>query len=776
MRKFTFGLLCLFLAELSYAQSYLINGKILDDETGEPLIGAAIRVVGTNSGTTSDENGTFSLNTSADADLEVSFIGYNTQVVSDPGQDLVIRMQSAYELEQLIIKGVRAAPDAPLTQTNIDKKEIEEIYVGQHPIFMIERLSPSITSSSESGTSMGNYGQIRLRGIGQERINFTLNGVPLNDMIDHGVFFSNITDISSGFNSIQVQRGVGTSAAGASSYAGSVNFESFNVADSEKFSEIQLGAGSFGTYRANFSSNTGLSEKGFGFYSSVSRLWSNGYKRNTSTDATSLFLTGGYFGEKDLVRITAFAGRSENGLGYYTIDQSILDQDPRFNNLTENDRDDFQQYLVQLQYSRKFNDRSSLNTTLYYGGAGGDFNEGTPDIDSVFVENYFANYQTSFFSINYPLKNDHYGIISNYHFTDKKWDISAGVHGYFFKRENREAIAPDNANPYYEDQTEKSELALFARAQYQLNDRLELFSDIQFRTMRINFIPDYDFIFGPDAPLILIDPIEAFTYNFLNPRIGLTFQLNRDQNLYASFGRSGREPTRIDLLGGFQLNSNSLDLLLDPQFSPEYVNNLEAGYRISKRKLFLAANVFYMNFSDEIAPTGEIIAFGVQRRVNIADSYRTGVELEWNALLTSRISYSGNLTAMDAGIEAINIGSEVLQDVKPVLTPSWQGVHTVTYRPAKSLQANVTFNHLSKSFMEFTNDDELVVPGYFTMDFGIAWKISETLDFSFMLNNVLDETYYTYGAPSDVDFSGVTEPGFLPQPPRNFFISTQIRF
>ncbi|MGB3468531.1 MAG: TonB-dependent receptor, partial [Cyclobacteriaceae bacterium] len=611
---------------------------------------------------------------------------------------------------------------------------------------------------------------------GQERINFTLNGVPLNDMIDHGVFFSNITDISSSFNSIQVQRGVGTSATGTSSYAGSVNFESFNVSDAPAFSQFQLGAGSFGTYRANFSTNSGVSEKGFGFYSSVSKLWSDGYKRNTATDATSLFLTGGYFGDKDLVRLTAFIGRSENGLGYYTIEQSLLDQDPRFNNLTENDRDDFQQYLVQLQYTRKFNAQSSLNTTLYYGGAGGDFREGTPDVDSVFVENYFTNYRTTFFSINYPLKNDHYGLISNYHYNNNKWDVSAGVHGYLFNRENREAIAPDNANPYYDDRTEKKEIALFARAKYLLGRNLELFSDLQFRTMSISFEPDYDFIFGSDLPLIEVIPPDNITYSFLNPRIGFTYKVTDDQNLYASFGRSGREPTRVDLLGGFQLNISSFDLLRDPQFESEYVNNLEVGYRISRQKLFLAANLFYMNFTNEIAPTGEIIAFGVQRRINIPDSYRAGVELEWNTLLTDKLSYAGNFTAMDAGISSITIENELIEDVKPVLTPSFQGTHTVKFNPVPQIGINLSLNHLSESYMEFTNQEEFTVPGYFTLDFGFSWNISKTVNMNFMLNNILDRTYYTYGAPSDVDFSGVTEPGFLPQAPRNFFISTQFRF
>ena len=776
MKKFLMLMVALLICWSVEAQFRQIRGLVKDSETGEPLIGAAIEVVGQSDGTTTDVKGRFSLTLPDNASIRVSFVGYETVTIDNPEAESTIELESSYQLEQLIIKGVRASGNDPITRSDVSRKQISENYVGQHPIFLIEQLSPSITSFSESGISVGNYGQIRLRGIGQERVNFTLNGVPLNDMIDHGVFFSNITDISSSFNSIQVQRGVGTSSTGASSYAGSVNFESFNVSGSSPFSQVQLGAGSFGTYRANFSANSGINEKGFGFYSSISRLWSDGYKRNTSTDATSLFLTGGYYGEKDLVRVTAFAGRSENGLGYYTIDKSILDLDPRFNNLTENDRDDFEQYLVQIQYNRKFNERSSLNTTAYYGGAGGDFREGTPDVDSVFVENYFINQRTSFFSYNFPLKNDHFGLISNFYYNTDKWDFSAGAHAYTFRRENRQSVTPDDANPFYQDQTVKDELALYARAQYQLGDGLELYGDLQFRTMNLSLRPDYSFIFGPDFSLIDINPLEDFSYQFFNPRLGLSYQLTKNQNLYLSLGRSGREPTRVDLIGGFTLGIDALSLARDPQFDPEFVNNLELGYKLNGQRLFLAANFFYMDFENEIAPIGEIIAFGVQRRTNIEDSYRMGLELEWNAILSPSISYSGNFTAMNAEIREVTLGGETLTDVNPALTPNWIGTHTFQLKANRNLTFNVTVNHQSESYMELFNQENLTVPGSSTMDLGVAYQFSDKINARLMVNNLFDNTYYTYGVPSDVDFSGTIEQGFLPQPPRNFFLATEFRF
>lgn len=777
MKRLTYAALLCCMSLVASAQNLRVSGRVLDAKSGESLVGATISTATGEQGTVTDAKGRFSFLIEEGQSLEVSYVGFEKARIDDPETGMVIHLIPSYELESIIVKGVRAKSTDPVSHTNLSKKEIKREYVGQHPIFILDDLSPGIYSYSESGSAVGNYGQIRLRGIGQERINFTLNGVPLNDMIDHGVFFSNFSDLSSSFESIQVQRGVGTSATGVASYAGSINFESISLKQNPAFTQVELGAGSFNSYRANVQVNTGVNEDGFGLYAAASKLWSDGYKDFTDTRATSFFLSGGYFGEKDMLRFTAFSGRSENGLGYYTIDESILKNDPTFNNLTENDKDDFSQYMVQLQYSRELSQNLNWSNTLYYGGAGGDFAEGTPDVDSLFVENYFTQYNTSFFSINYPLKNDHYGVISNLYYDSEKWEISGGIHGYTFRRENREAILPDNANPYYEDQSRKDEFSAFAKVQYDLASKASLFGDIQFRTMTLEFFPDYDFIFQGLPPNVDVAiPETTFNFAFVNPKLGLNYQFSPTMNGFVSFGRSGREPTRIDLIGGFQLNANSFALLDDPRFEPEYVNDLEAGITINTQNLALQANVYYMDFENEIAPIGEIIAFGVQRRQNIEDSYRAGVEVAWNYLLLPRLSYRGNASYMRSEINSLAINGETISGVSQILSPQWITTQGVKYEILDGWSANFDVNYMSESFMEYTNDPEFVVPSYVTVDLGITAQITRGWNISLLVNNVTDEQYYTFGAPSDVDFSGTTEPGFLVQPPRNFFLTTSFRF
>jgi iron complex outermembrane receptor protein len=762
-------------SQLVFGQKF-IRGIVVDDVTKELIVGVTVFETGTTNGTITDEAGRFFLTMKKEGSLTFQHVGYSKREIIPESENLYVSLSANYQLENIIIRGVRAKSKDPIVQTNIPKEQVEKVYTGQHPIFLLEEFTPSVYSYSESGTSVGNYGQMRLRGMNQERINFSLNGVPLNDMIDQGVFFSNFTDVSSSFESIQVQRGVGTSSAGVSSYAGSVNFETINVAKADPFSTLSLGAGSFGTYRANFQTNTGVQKNGFGFYSSLSKFWSEGYRDFTESDATSMFLTGGYYGERNLFRMTTFYSRSQNGLGYYTIDRSILDQNPTFNNLTEDDNDDFQQYMVQMQHSIAFSDQVTLSSTLYYSGAGGDFGEGTPDVDSIFVENYGAQYPINFFQINYPLQNDHYGLINNLLINLADVELTIGSHIYQFDRENREEYAPQFSQPYYRDQTQKREAAVFVKSNYQLSNKTSIFADVQLRHLGLQFTPDYSFIFGDDFNRIDITSPKDLKWTFLNPRVGFNYEINEALSLFTSYGRSYREPTRIDLLGGFQLNISNYELITrDPEFKPESVDDFELGLKWNQRRIALDANLYYMNFTNEIAPIGEVIAFGVQKRVNIDRSYRMGFEGAMNYLLSNALSLQGSFAFQKAVIRELLLEDQLFEDKQQILSPEVILNFGLNYTPVKGLNMNPTMRVLSESYMEYTNDPAFVVPSSVVFDLNLGYEF-RSWNIGLLVNNLLDVEYFTFGTPSDVDFSGILEPGFYVQAPRNYFLKTSYTF
>lgn len=742
---------------ISTAQSQTIRGVVLDAETQEPLTGANVVLVSTQSGTATGFDGSFEIRANLSDELQVSFVGYQTQIV-DAEQNIEILLVPTISLEQLIISAVRAEAIDPVTQSTITRREIQRDYQGEQPIFYLERLTPSITSFSESGTRLFNGGQMRLRGIGQERINITLNGVPLNDMIDHGVFFSNFTDISGSFTSVQVQRGVGTSTNGVASYAGSVNFESVNLETQKQGGTLQTGIGSFATSRLNGSVSSGMIDNKWAFYGNFSKVQSDGFRDNTSTDGYSFFFSGGYFGEKDLIKINAFDARSKNGLGYAPIAEFDLDVDQTTNYLNENDKDDFGQRFFQIQHTRLISEELSTTSSLYYGGASGDyfftFMGAGPGLDQ----------------INYPLRNDHYGLMINANYKTGELDINSGIHVYQFDRVNEESVTPDFANPYYKEKSTKLEYSWFGRADW-TNEKLLLTADLQLRAMELNIEPDFDFIgIAPESDI-------TKNWTFINPRIGITYRVTNAASLYASLGRTGREPTKIDIFGGFQLNQFNYDEARSDGFDPEYVTDFEVGVRTNYQNFALALNLFYMDFKDEIAPIGEELAFGVQKRENIENSFRAGLEVEWTYLPIKEFTYSGNFTLMNSEIESFTDGTgATFENVAPILTPDFILNQNLQYIIGHGLSIGLSGQYVGESYLTLANLEDDILPASFVMDGLVSFAVKNA-ELRLQVNNLLDETYYSSGALVDVDFDGIIDDqGYFVNAGRNFFVNLIFNF
>ena len=751
------AILCFLTAFATSLYAQTITGRVVDEETEKPIAGANVFVPDTDRGTVTGSDGTFELSVPEDSErLRISYVGYKTKVVRIE-DNMTVYLSPSINLEEIVIQGVRAQPEDPVAQSVVQQGELQQVYIGQQPSFYLEDLTPAIFSYSESGTRLANYGSMRLRGISQERINMTLNGVPLNDMIDHGVFFSNFTDISNSFESVQVQRGVGTSSNGVASYAGSINFESVNIEDRERGGQLEFGLGSYDSYRVNGSLSSGMINDKWSFYGSYSRILSDGYRYHTETNAHSFFFSGGYFGENDMVKINAFDAGSKNGLGYAAVAKSDLEEDPRTNYLNENDDDDFGQRLVQLQHTHKFSDEFSTTASLYYGGSGGDFFYTYADTDSTLAQ------------INYPLYNDHYGLILNGFWESDSWEISSGIHGYIFDRVNEESIAPDFENPYYYETSDKKEFSWFAKAEWKL-DKLNIFADLQIRTQKLSIHPDYSFIgIAPEGPI-------EKDWTFFNPKLGVSYSFSDHVTTYASAGRMGREPTRIDILGGFRLGPPNYSQARADNFDPEYVNDYEAGLKLNYQNLAFKANYFFMDFQDEIAPIGEVIAFGVQKRRNIPDSYRTGLELQWNYLPADFLSFQGNMTYMRSHIDSFTTGAgNTYTDKTPILSPEWIINGKVQLMPAENLRLALSGKFVDEAYLELTNDPQMVLPSYNVFNASVTYELDKLL-LRLEIKNLGDEVYYSSGAPVDTDADGMAdEPGYFVNADRHFFLSLRYK-
>ena len=651
---------------------------------------------------------------------------------------------TARRLEAVTVTAVRGTASAATTRTRLDTTVLERQYVGQDMTRVLER-APSVTAYSENGAG-NNYSYIRLRGIDQTRINFTLDGIPLNEPEDQGLFFSNFPDFARSVRTAEVQRGVGTSSNGTASYAGAVSFESVALAGSRRSAELALTAGSFGTRMASLEYLTGHGSNGLAGYARVSAHTSDGYRHNSGNESASAFLSGAWIGARDVVKAFALGGRSRMEMAYYAASEDELAADRRFNPLGESD--DFSQGFGGITHSRAFNDATSVSTTLYGSASDGwyDVAGGGGEIQKRDLTSRWG------------------GALSTLSWDGDRWRVDAGAHASRYARDHRRSTRPDVTTPLYENTGIKTDASAFAKTQYRVG-ALTLHGDLQLRRASLRYEPDAAADLEP----------QTVSWSFANPRLGATVQVAPATTLFASWGRTGREPARSDVLGGADnITRADFDALGGTLAAvrPERVDDFEAGLGWRGRTVVLNANAFAMLFRDEIAPTGELSATtGEPLRENVDRSSRVGLELDglWQA--SGRLSLFGDVALMRARLESYTepYTGATFTDVEPMLTPAFTSNHGATFRIAPIAKLLVDGRYVSESALTNTGDDALRLPARYNLDAGLELGIARgTL--SLGVRNVADTRAYGSGYAYD----GTRY--FYVEAPRSLYVAAALRY
>ena len=367
------------------------------------------------------------------------------------------------ELKEVEIS-IRSCDKTPITQTTIKNGEIQKNYIGQDMSYILNR-TPSISTYSDNGL-YNSYTYFRLRGVDQTRINMTLNGIPLNEPEDQGAYFSNYSDFSSNINSVQIQRGVGTSSYGSSSYIGSINFESVNLLDSN-WTSLESGYGSYNTYRGSIAYNSGVKNK-IGVYGRYSQIGSDGYKYNVFNKSKTIFTSIGYYGDNDVLKLTAFSGQSKNGMGYLATNIEDLNIDPRTNYLSKDEKDDFIQSLISLQWVSKINKKSNVTSSIFYNRLDGEY--------GVLLSNAMFKFK---------LGSNFYGIMTTYNYTDDTLKFQFGVMSSSYNREHQMFESYE----IYKNKGYKSEVSSFVKIHYNLTSKFITFVDLQARRVIFAYSP-----------------------------------------------------------------------------------------------------------------------------------------------------------------------------------------------------------------------------------------------------------------------------------------------
>lgn len=633
------------------------------------------------------------------------------------------------DIEDVIISTSRAQKRDGITQLTTQRAELDNILVGQDPVLLIEELTPSVISYSDGGTNIGNYSQFRLRGMDQSRVNISLNGVPLNDMVDHGVYFSNFSDFGNSVESMQVVRGVGITNSGLASYAGAVNFESIHLFDTQTEANAQVTVGSFGTLRTAAEVNSGSLDNGVGIYARLTRTQTDGYKYNSGSDSYSMFFSGGYLTSKGMVKLTAFSGKTQNGQSYEHVPFSVIEIDPKTNYNNLNDVDDFEQHMVQLQWSHQLNEDFHIDITPYYNGAGGVF-----------------PYTFDGIQYMYGLTNDHYGVKTNIGLVNGKNTLNAGLHAYMFDRSNFEYVSPFSTEPYTRDYTDKDEVSAYLN--YRTNfSSVEFIANVEGRFINMDMT-------GDESLGVELD--ESNDWSFVNGLLGFRYPFGLHSSAYLSMGRSHREPTRSDINNGVT--------------EAERVHDLELGWEMNRAKFKTSINAFYMDFANEISEIGALQERSyIEIRQNIDNSKRYGLELTGSYFINKTVQSSVNLSFTDTNISSYNNGSQIFTDVEHIFSPKWIAQPSITV--GKDLSAKLTLRYVSTSFSELSNNEDFAIPSHTTLHGRISYKLNEHWYLSAHLNNITNQLYFTEGSPIDADFDGEVEGvGYRVQPPRHFYI------
>ena len=650
---------------------------------------------------------------------------------------------SARKLEGVMISAVRD-PSAPVSQKTLSKADIQEHYFGQDVPLVLQGSTPSLTSYAETGNYWG-YSYIRLRGIDQSRINITLDGIPLNDPEDQVLYFADFPDLANSLQSVQVQRGVGTTSNGTAAYAGSINLETMSLAAAPRGGSLQVQDGSFGSRRAAVDYDSGILGDHLAFYARVSAFHTDGYRYHSAVTGKSVFASGGYFGNHDILKFTVTSGAMRDTMAYLAVPVAELDTNRRINPLTPQERDNFGERLGALSYTHLVSTNSSFTTTLYRLSATGGYDVLLDSLETLHLD--FVSY----------------GLTSAWTYRRNGFNLTLGANGDTYARDHYAFMHPDLRDPIYFNTSRKKDAAAFAKVGYTVG-RTTLFGDLQGRRAEFSYLPDIH------ADI----PGSSIAWSFLNPKAGLTYQLTRPLSLYASYGKTSREPTRNDMFAGYDNldTSNVAFVGALSRVKPETVHDVEIGMNYRGQSLDIQANLYSMDFRNEIAPIGALDDLGYELNKNVPASYRRGIEADVTYRGIPRWLLTGNATeSMNRIREYTDSSGDVpitYYNVEPLLTPRFLSFGRAQFAATRSLDIAVEGRYQSVAFLENTSDRRYVLPAAFDMDASIGWRFSGQNELLIRGNNLTNSKKYGSGYAS-----GGTSYYFV-LPPPNVFVTLKV--
>ena len=688
-------------------------------------------------------------------------------------------------LDEVIVQSIRVKYSSPISHSNISKSEMSSRNLGQDLPVLLNFL-PSVVTTSDAGAGIG-YTGIRIRGVSPQSTNITINGIPFNDPESHGTYWVNLPDFVSSVESLQVQRGVGTSTNGSGAFGASINILTDAISESP-YAQISNSVGSFNTLKHTVKFSSGKLNESFELSGRLSKIDSDGYIDRAYSDLKSYFIQGAYIKGNTLIKALAFGGHEKTYQSWYGLSLDELQDNRRQNPYTyENEIDNYKQDHYQLHWNQKLNEKWSTNLGLNYTYGRGYFEQyreadsvdtyggildsdtdqngnltGTTDLirrrwldNNFYVLNASTNYNSSKLNLMF---NTSYSTYSGDHFGEVIWARNFSKSSSIRDR-------------YYDGNGKKTDFSLFAKGSLILNNAFEFYADFQLRNINYKTTG-----YTSDLVNMLLD--EA--YSFFNPKVGLSYKLSSQSMVYGSYSRANREPSRSD----FESNEN---------IKPEQLNDFEIGWRFRKDGLSLNINTYYMLYNEQLVLTGELDDVGSPIRTNSGSSYRMGIEAEARIklseffLMNTNVTFSSNknkqtLSKFDGKI--VDFGKTNIS-----FSPDVIASNTIVFSPKDNLDISFLSKYVGKQYMGNIDAVNSILDSYFVNDLNFNYKINPNKTFkeiiiSGLINNIIDIEYvsngyyYTYDDTWSVPGQTKTMDGagYYPQATRNFLIGITLKF
>ncbi len=767
---------------------------------GEPLAGASVVLEKSLYGISAGSDGNFEFKNlkTGDYNVKVSFIGFVPKTVAvrlTGDRKISVELEQDVVLtEEILISATRANSKTPMAYNNVSGDDIARRNMGQDIPYLLQ-LTPSFVATSDAGAGVG-YTSFRIRGTDMNRINVTVNGIPANDAESHGTWFVDLPDLASSIENVQVQRGVGTSTNGAAAFGATINMQT-NTLRKDAYGEYKTAFGTFNTFKNTVSAGTGLLNGKFAIDARLSKVSSDGYIDRAASDLKSYFISGGYYSENTIIKVNMFSGFEETYQAWNGISSEMLETNRTYNSAGEytdengvtqfydNQVDHYHQDNYQLHFSHKLNALWNINASAHYTYGRG------------YYENYKENKKLADYQLpdiiaggdtirrtdlvnRKWLDNQFYGIVYSVNYSNNRSDFVFGGGYSMYDGDHFGNViwakyygSSNPNNEWYRNNGKKKDYNFYAKYNYLVGEKLNLFADLQYRGI------DYKIV-GIDDDLR--DLGQSHDYNFFNPKLGVSYQLASNQKLYASFAIANREPNRTAIVDAPNGNAPEHETLQD----------LEAGYNFSSARFSFAANYYFMNYKDQLVLTGEINDVGAPIMVNVDKSFRTGIELQAGVQIVKSLQWNANATFSSNKIKAFtehvdnwdtwgqeeyNLGTTDI-----AFSPNFVANSQLVFTPLKNFDIRFISSFVGKQFIDNTSNDDRILDSYFVnhikADYNFKTKLFDEITLHVMVNNIFNEVYesnawvYSYiynGQRSKMD-------GLYPQAGAHFMFGVDFRF